>query len=55
MVAAMPEDVLAKICAKIPLGRLAKPQEIAKATAFLAVDGDYITGQELNINGGISM
>jgi acetoacetyl-CoA reductase len=55
MVAAMPEDVLAKICAKIPLGRLAKPEEIAKATAFLAVDGDYITGQELNINGGISM
>jgi acetoacetyl-CoA reductase len=55
MVAAMPEDVLAKICAKIPLGRLAKPEEIAKATAFLAVDGDYITGQELNINGGIAM
>ena len=55
MVVAMPEDVLAKICAKIPLGRLAKPEEIAKAAAFLAVDGDYITGQELNVNGGISM
>jgi acetoacetyl-CoA reductase len=55
MLTAMPEDVLAKICAKIPLGRLAKPEEIAKATAFLAVDGDYITGQELNINGGIAM
>jgi 3-oxoacyl-(acyl-carrier-protein) reductase len=55
MLTAMPEEVLAKICAKIPLGRLAKPEEIAKATAFLAVDGDYITGQELNINGGISM
>jgi acetoacetyl-CoA reductase len=55
MVAAMPEEVLAKICAKIPLARLARPEEIAKAAAFLAVDGDYITGQELNINGGISM
>jgi acetoacetyl-CoA reductase len=55
MLTSMPEDVLAKICAKIPLGRLAKPEEIAKAAAFLAVDGDYITGQELNINGGIGM
>jgi acetoacetyl-CoA reductase len=55
MVVAMPAEVLAKICAKIPLGRLAKPEEIAKVAAFLAVDGDYITGQVLNINGGISM
>jgi acetoacetyl-CoA reductase/3-oxoacyl-[acyl-carrier protein] reductase len=55
MLTAMPEEVLAKICAKIPLGRLAKPEEIAKAVAFLAVDGDYITGQELNINGGLGM
>jgi acetoacetyl-CoA reductase len=55
MVTAIPEDVLAKICAKIPLRRLAKPEEIAKAVAFLAVDGDYITGQELNVNGGIAM
>jgi acetoacetyl-CoA reductase len=55
MVTAIPEEVLTKICAKIPLRRLAKPEEIAKAAAFLAVDGDYITGQELNINGGIAM
>lgn len=55
MLTSMPAEVLAKICAKIPLGRLAKPEEIAKAAAFLAVDGDYITGQELNINGGIGM
>lgn len=55
MVAAMPEEVLAKICAKIPLQRLANPEEIAKGVAFLAIDGDYITGQELNINGGIAM
>jgi len=55
MVEAIPEDVLVKIRAKIPLGRLARPEEIAKAASFLAVDGDYITGQELNINGGIAM
>ncbi|HVJ05363.1 MAG TPA: 3-oxoacyl-ACP reductase family protein [Candidatus Saccharimonadales bacterium] len=55
MVAAMPEEVLNKICAKIPMRRLARPEEIAKAAAFLAMDGDYITGQELAINGGIAM
>ena len=54
MVAAVPENVLAKIRAMIPLGRLAKPIEIAKAAAFLAVDGDYITGQEIAVNGGFA-
>ncbi len=55
MVSAMPEAVLDKIRDKIPLRRLARPEEIAKAAAFLALDGDYITGQELAINGGIAM
>jgi len=55
MVAAIPEDVAAKIKAKIPLGRFAEPEEVAKAAAFLAADGDYITGQELNVNGGVYM
>jgi 3-oxoacyl-(acyl-carrier-protein) reductase len=54
MVMAIPENILAKICAMIPLGRLAKPEEVAKAVAFLAVDGDYITGQEIAINGGFA-
>ena len=34
---------------------LATAEEIAKAAAFLAADGDYITGQELNVNGGYHM
>jgi len=55
MVAAIPEDVAAKIKAKIPLGRFAEPEEVAKAAVFLAADGDYITGQELNVNGGVYM
>ncbi len=55
MVEAMPADVLEKICAKIPLRRLAKPEEIAKAVLFLARDADYITGAELNVNGGLLM
>jgi acetoacetyl-CoA reductase/3-oxoacyl-[acyl-carrier protein] reductase len=55
MVEAMPPEVLEKLCAKIPLRRLAKPEEIAKAVLFLARDADYITGAELNVNGGLLM
>jgi len=55
MVEAIPEDVAAQIKAKIPLGRFALPEEIGKAAAFLASEGDYITGQELNVNGGYHM
>ncbi len=55
MVDAIPEEIAAQIKAKIPLGRFATPEEIARAAAFLAADGDYITGQELNINGGYHM
>ena len=54
MVAAIPQDVLDKICSMIPLKRLGKPEEIAKAVAFLATDGDYVTGQEIAINGGFA-
>ncbi len=55
MVDAIPEEIAAQIKSKIPLGRFAAPEEIAKAAAFLAADGDYITGQELNVNGGYHM
>ncbi len=55
MVEAIPEEVAAQIKTKIPLGRFASPEEIAKAAGFLAVDADYITGQELNVNGGCHM
>jgi NAD(P)-dependent dehydrogenase (short-subunit alcohol dehydrogenase family) len=48
-------DILEQIKTRIPLGRFAQPEEIAKAAAFLVADGDYITGQQLNINGGIYM
>ena len=55
MVQAIPDEVAAKIKATIPLGRFAEPEEVAKAAAFLAADADYITGQELNVNGGVHM
>jgi acetoacetyl-CoA reductase len=54
MVAHVPPDVLKTIIAKIPVGRLAQPSEIAHAIAFLAADeAAYITGATLSINGGL--
>src|ERR1017187_1906667 len=51
----IPLDVMEQINQRIPMHRLALPEEIAKAAAFLICDGDYITGQQININGGIYM
>jgi 3-oxoacyl-(acyl-carrier-protein) reductase len=55
MVAAVPEAAMEKVLAKIPMGRLAKPEEIAQAVFFLIAYGDYITGQEIAVNGGMYM
>jgi acetoacetyl-CoA reductase len=53
MVAAIPEDAKEKLLKSVPLGRFGKPDEIARAVRFLIEDGDYITGQALDINGGV--
>ncbi|MGN7997426.1 acetoacetyl-CoA reductase [Sphingomonas sp. 22176] len=56
MVAAVPADVLEKIVAKIPVGRLGQAHEIARAVAFLcAEEGGFVTGSTLSINGGQHM
>jgi acetoacetyl-CoA reductase len=56
MVAAVPEDVLGKIIARIPVGRLGKAEEIARGVAFLvAENAGFITGSTLSINGGQHM
>jgi NAD(P)-dependent dehydrogenase (short-subunit alcohol dehydrogenase family) len=55
MLQGVPDEILEGIKSKIPLGRLARPDEIAKAAAFLATEADYITGQQLSVNGGIFM
>ncbi len=53
MVRAVPEDVLKKIVAMIPVGRLGEADEIARCVAFLAADNaGFITGSTLTANGG---
>jgi acetoacetyl-CoA reductase len=56
MVAAVPGDVLEKIVAKIPVGRLGQASEIARGVAFLcSEEGGFVTGSTLSINGGQHM
>ncbi|MEH3108124.1 MAG: acetoacetyl-CoA reductase [Sphingomonas fennica] len=56
MVAAVPADVLAKIVAKVPVGRLGQAHEIARGVAFLcSEDAGFVTGSTLSINGGQHM
>jgi acetoacetyl-CoA reductase/3-oxoacyl-[acyl-carrier protein] reductase len=56
MLDSVPEKVLNGLRAKIPLGRLGLPEEIARVVHFLAADGSsYITGQIWGVNGGLDM
>jgi len=51
-----PEESLARMIAKIPLGRLEKTEDVAGAVSFLcSPDAAYITGQSLNVCGGMEM
>ena len=53
MVASIPEEARSKLLKTVPLGRFGQPDEIARAVRYLIEDGDYITGQALDINGGV--
>ncbi len=56
MVMAIRPEIRAQIVAQIPMGRLARPQEIAAVVAFLASeDAGYITGANISVNGGMHM
>jgi len=55
MYEAIPDKAKEAILAQIPLGRAGTPQEVARAVRYLIVDGDYYTGETLNMNGGAYM
>lgn len=49
------KEIKESIVKRIPLGRFGTPQEVARAARFLIVDGDYMTGSTISINGGMYM
>ncbi|MGH8282484.1 MAG: 3-oxoacyl-[acyl-carrier-protein] reductase [Gammaproteobacteria bacterium] len=55
MLQQVPEKIRQKILERIPMRRFGKPVEIARSVAFIIADGDYITGQQINVNGGVYM
>ena len=55
MVQEIPDNVREALINKIPARRLGRPEEIARGVVYLCEDGGYITGQQLNINGGLYM
>jgi acetoacetyl-CoA reductase len=55
MLAKVAPEVRQQILVKIPMGRFGQPEDIARAVLFLCAEGDYITGQQVNVNGGVYM
>ena len=53
MVTSLTDEVRQALLAKIPLGRFGKPEEVARLCRFLVTEGEYITGAQININGGM--
>lgn len=49
----IPDKAKEAVLARIPLGRAGTPQEVARAVRYIIVDGDYMTGAVLDLNGGI--
>jgi acetoacetyl-CoA reductase len=53
MIAAMPDDARSRILERVPMGRFGRPEEIAQAVLFLVTRAEYMTGQVVEINGGL--
>jgi acetoacetyl-CoA reductase len=55
MVTNLSDEVKEALIAKIPLRRFGTPEEVARITRFLVTEGKYVTGAQININGGMYM
>ena len=55
MVSALTDDVKEKLLERIPMRRFGRPEEVATLVRYLVSEGDYITGQQFNVNGGMYM
>ena len=55
MVLALTDEVKQALISRIPLGRFGKPEEVASFVRYLCTEGDWITGQQFNPNGGMYM
>jgi len=52
----MPDDIRASIVQSVPVGRLGRPEEIARVVEFLSADAaGFITGANIPVNGGLFM
>jgi len=55
MVKALSDEVKEKLLERIPMQRFGQPEEVATLVRYLVSEGDYITGQQFNVNGGMYM
>jgi acetoacetyl-CoA reductase len=55
MVKALSDDVKGKLLERIPMRRFGQPEEVATLVRYLVSEGNYITGQQFNVNGGMYM
>ena len=55
MVIALTDEVKEALLSRVPLGRFGRPEEVAAFCRFLCTEGDWITGQQFNPNGGMYM
>jgi 3-oxoacyl-[acyl-carrier protein] reductase len=49
----LPEEIQQAILARIPQGRMGRPEEVAEVVAFLACSGSYVNGSVIHVNGGM--
>jgi 3-oxoacyl-[acyl-carrier protein] reductase len=53
MTKALGEEIIKNILDRVPLKRMGTPEDIAAAVVFLAGPGSYVTGQVLEVSGGL--